>query len=84
MKPFNEKSRCAKCGFGDAASRYEPAQYVPYILELMKEEHIKRTCVRCGFTWKEACLDQPSKQFETGDATAKAVAEALYQLSTKK
>lgn len=56
--PFVEGwSYCVKCGeHSDLRSvRYRALNYT--VAGKAIDEHLERTCIRCGYEWKEACLD---------------------------
>lgn len=64
MKPFDPKSICAKCGHDQAGTIYLSA--LPFAALVAKQgpmeeevpgECLKRTCLRCGFAWNEACVN---------------------------
>jgi Zn ribbon nucleic-acid-binding protein len=46
MKTFETTTTCSKCGEFRASIRYNSG-----------EDTIERTCIRCGYRWREAPLD---------------------------
>lgn len=52
---------CAKCGqwTGDAPMSYGVGGMMSYGdgRIALHDEHLERTCPRCGYKWQEACLD---------------------------
>lgn len=56
MKKFDLYSHCIKCGEGKGdKSIHHIEYYIPD--EFGGQEYLKRTCRRCGYTWKERCVD---------------------------
>jgi hypothetical protein len=55
MKPYNENSRCSKCGSSDVSSRYTSEwEYTDYL----DIKRIVRVCRRCQYRWAELPLDK--------------------------
>lgn len=61
LPPYSDiAAYCIKCGSHDAAVEYQPT--LPAVIkggQVVKPErgeHHKRTCYRCGYTWREAVL----------------------------
>ena len=55
MKTYRRDRACPKCG-GDG--EYSMAPACKWVREsLGVPEHILRTCLRCGYTWRERPLD---------------------------
>lgn len=63
LRPFNENSRCPKCGHRFTVDRFEPASEMNFFGHSFghTEDHISRTCKRCQYAWKEAPLDAAKK-----------------------
>jgi len=64
MKPFNPKATCAKCGYADVATEFQPAGSLrlkpnTQYLEEVRVAVLERTCRRCGYAWDEAALKEP-------------------------
>ena len=65
MKPFDEASRCAKCGATSASVQWCRQQiggqtYTASTATLptpITREWLHRQCRRCKFFWDERCLD---------------------------
>lgn len=59
MDKYNNHTPCIKCGVCVPAN----VEYVPATLGYKDgkgyecDEHIKRTCIKCGYWWREKCLD---------------------------
>lgn len=59
MKPYDPASACPKCGRDPT----DPSDPMPFDCYAKTEwvcaspDHLLRTCVRCGYQWREACLD---------------------------
>jgi predicted nucleic-acid-binding Zn-ribbon protein len=62
MPDYNPDSRCPKCGYDTITTKYIPTDCIDRIaaiwgevkfLDQPKPEHLLRTCVRCGYEWKE-------------------------------
>jgi len=93
VKIYSEHSACPKCGAANASTQYvalcSPNTYVCPCRT--SEEHLCRTCPRCGYSWPESPLE-PSKQTEPprnvpiegcsvcGKATHGLSSEASYRL----
>jgi len=56
-------TECKKCGSDETADHYDSGKIlVPGFLGIstvqkLEPEYIRRTCMNCGYTWKEAPLD---------------------------
>ncbi len=58
MKEFDENSYCEKCGCDDIAVRYVAKDgYSITDGDHLSDEHMRRTCRRCGYKWNEAPLN---------------------------
>jgi 5-methylcytosine-specific restriction endonuclease McrA len=67
MEPFSHFPSCSKCGHDKAETQYHAPLTVALAAGGSSElapEHIERTCERCGYTWKEATLDQVERERE--------------------
>ena len=60
---FKFDRKCSKCGYegrwladGLAKIIRTPAD-VKYTLDQNDEEYLLRTCKRCGYQWREGCID---------------------------
>lgn len=50
LPKYDPRSRCEKCGDDDAETQHFVSRYVV-------DEHLLRTCRRCGYRWAERCVD---------------------------
>jgi ribosomal protein S27AE len=63
LAKFDEKSICPKCGHGEIGTRYckgtLSVSLTPCRSEMKAsfEEHMDRTCERCGYVWAQAVLE---------------------------
>lgn len=68
MNRYNERSCCKKCGCRVASTEYK-AEFLklPPQDDLERRlgtshtvtiDQLKRTCICCGYTWYESCLDK--------------------------
>ena len=65
LQPFTTESPCPKCGFQHSKIMYQPAikgTYDGYVItglrpDYPQQEHILRECQRCGYEWRQACID---------------------------
>ena len=63
LPPFNGNTACAKCGHRDAKTLYlPPGKVCAHCLgdgwhSVWGAERLHRMCVRCEFSWDEACVD---------------------------
>lgn len=64
MKPYNEKAKCIKCGFGMISSRHRAKgdrdynQYHGWYDDAFYEQEcIERKCERCLYIWYEKPLN---------------------------
>lgn len=48
MEKYRETARCPKCGGQHVTTKHE---------ESMGEEHMRRQCQRCGYSWLQKPLD---------------------------
>jgi len=64
LPPYNPKRSCDKCGGKSvtepaATTTYQSGGVVQYINgwpQKHEQEHLLRTCARCGFQWLESCI----------------------------
>ena len=56
MEAFSEEVRCIKCGFTQASV----AWFLDRVARPVAKESLIRVCMRCGFSWAELCLDDPT------------------------
>ena len=60
---FRIDRKCSKCGYegrwmvDGPAKVIRAAAEVKWIRDQNDEEYLLRTCKRCGYQWKEACID---------------------------
>lgn len=52
VRSYDETAACPKCGFGCITDKHVPARDSWDL-----QESIRRSCVRCGFAWREAPLN---------------------------
>jgi predicted nucleic-acid-binding Zn-ribbon protein len=57
LPKFSWYSRCAKCGNEPRFDISETAE-TEYRSPTPKDEYLLRTCRRCGYTWKESCVEE--------------------------
>lgn len=62
MNPFDPDAICVKCEYDDIGAIYfcptEKTRTGEHMVQPQyRVEHIKRKCMRCGYTWPEAPLD---------------------------
>jgi len=64
MKPYNINAKCTKCGCESVTTDYKdglrPFEYIgteDTRLLRIKEEHLSRRCVNCGFAWPESVVE---------------------------
>lgn len=51
---FHLDAYCIKCGYrGDGHIEYRLAHH-----DAIQEEHLLRTCKRCGYSWPQKVIDQ--------------------------
>ena len=55
-------SDCPKCGFKDIATSYHPRRsycdpWSRFTFNAQDDEHLHRTCRRCGYDWTDAVLE---------------------------
>lgn len=58
LRPFSgDKPRCSKCGMRGAHTEWKPhtPAEVSYssVRKAAQPEHLRRTCIRCGYWWRE-------------------------------
>lgn len=53
MNKYNQDSNCPKCDSKASALHYHARTTYP-----VADEYIKRTCVNCGYIWRETPLDK--------------------------
>lgn len=76
LPPFNGATPCAKCGYRDARTLYLSAGKVcTHCLKdgwqsIWGAERLHRTCVRCEFSWDEACVE-PVREIPRTDPITK-------------
>jgi len=59
LPPYKEKVRCKKCGYGGTPRTLYREDMVYTSIDLPpQQEHLQRICNRCGYTWKEAILEE--------------------------
>lgn len=63
MKDYDESSYCPKCEWHEVSSHWYAADERRWLsashgVEAEKEEHIRRTCLRCHYSWNEMPLDE--------------------------
>ena len=66
---YNPDAHCPKCGYDAVATDYcQAIKKGKYDFD----EHFTRTCLRCGYGWREACLTEADfkKQATAPDPTA--------------
>lgn len=55
-----EHPPCVKCGMRDAYTEWVPYRPPVYdrgqTVRPARDEYLKRTCGRCGYHWREACV----------------------------
>lgn len=61
LPPFSgDHPPCVKCGMRDAFTEWVPYRPPVYdrglIAREAQGEYLKRTCCRCGYFWREACI----------------------------
>lgn len=49
MEMYNERGKCPKCGNDYVTTEYQKSE--------TGFEFMKRICKRCGYEWREACLE---------------------------
>lgn len=60
---FRADRKCCKCGYegrwliDGEAKVIRTAASVKFMKNQKDEEYLLRTCKRCGYEWKEACID---------------------------
>lgn len=66
MTPFDPAAKCPKCGHDETSDAYHKNGYkCPFgsVVDVgREEEHIHRTCKRCGFDWPEAVLERTKER----------------------
>ena len=64
MNPFSNNPTCVKCGHEDIASWWKKKGEYEYgeSPKLWDKERIKRTCLRCQYTWFEKPLDADERE----------------------
>lgn len=50
MKPYDPSAKCSKCGHDGVGTVFVRGL-------VSSEDSLKRTCLRCQYTWSEAPLD---------------------------
>jgi len=55
---YSSTSQCKKCSCGSAHAEYQRI----YDADGTKDEYILRTCVNCGFKWRERPLGARAKE----------------------
>jgi predicted nucleic-acid-binding Zn-ribbon protein len=56
LAPFNPNATCSKCGHDQVSMSWERATG-DFAREFIGFEWLVRLCERCGYDWKEQCLD---------------------------
>lgn len=65
LPPFSgDKPRCRKCGMRGAHTEWQPYKSPVYdrsqCIRAEVEEHLRRTCIRCGYHWREDVVRTPA------------------------
>jgi predicted nucleic-acid-binding Zn-ribbon protein len=63
LPQYDPEGRCPKCGYDTITTKYVGVNHIDRIgstmtggikfLSVPEPEHLRRTCVRCGYEWKE-------------------------------
>lgn len=71
---FTKNPRCIKCGYTMADTRYHPGKITTISIRFASfcngydDEHFCRYCNQCGYTWREAVINDSSEmQSESPD-----------------
>lgn len=69
LEKFDEKSACPKCGHKKAGVKYCKGGAISGFLDKCPsqmagsyEEHLDRTCGRCGYVWAQDVLDRKNNE----------------------
>ena len=72
LPPYSwPRAVCAKCGWETASTQYvsrnEFASRPGYrFLNPFEVDRLERTCARCGYVWREACVASPKENPDGG------------------
>lgn len=58
LPPFSgDRPRCRKCGVLGAHTEWQPRKAPVYdrtqLVRAAEDEHLRRSCIRCGYRWRE-------------------------------
>jgi hypothetical protein len=76
MKTYNPNGSCPKCGYMRLTTRYYAA------IGTLDVEHIRRSCDRCRYEFREAPLDAGKKTPPPAVAADNADREQVERLNT--